>query len=83
MTIDVDAAPASAADVYLRLHLLSHRLCRATNVNLDGLFGLLTNVAWTNLGPVAVDRASTTSAWRVRLDGRLLDGPRPRQVPAR
>ncbi len=52
MTIDVDVAPASAADVYLRLHLLSHRLAAPRSINLDGVFGLLANVAWTDLGPV-------------------------------
>ena len=56
MTIDVDEPPASAADVYLRLHLLSHRLAAPNTINLDGIFGLLANVAWTNLGPVAVDQ---------------------------
>jgi 2,3,4,5-tetrahydropyridine-2,6-dicarboxylate N-succinyltransferase len=55
MVIDVDAAPADASDVYLRLHLLSHRLAAPRSLNLDGAFGLLANVAWTNLGPVAVD----------------------------
>jgi 2,3,4,5-tetrahydropyridine-2-carboxylate N-succinyltransferase len=56
----LDDAPADAHDVYLRLHLLSHRLVRPHGVNLDGMFGLLANVAWTNIGPVAagaVDRA--------------------------
>jgi 2,3,4,5-tetrahydropyridine-2-carboxylate N-succinyltransferase len=53
LTIDADAAPSSAADVYLRLHLLSHRLAPPNSVNLDGLFGLLATVAWTDLGPVA------------------------------
>lgn len=48
-------APVDAHDVYLRLHLLSHRLVRPNGANLDGIFGLLANVAWTNLGPVAVD----------------------------
>jgi 2,3,4,5-tetrahydropyridine-2-carboxylate N-succinyltransferase len=46
--------PTDAADVYLRLHLLSHRLARPRQVNLDGVFGLLTNVVWTNHGPCAV-----------------------------
>jgi 2,3,4,5-tetrahydropyridine-2,6-dicarboxylate N-succinyltransferase len=55
LTIDVAAAPASAADVYLRLHLLSHRLAAPNSINLDGLFGLLNTVAWTDLGPVAID----------------------------
>ncbi len=44
--------PADAFDAYLRLHLLSHRLVRPHAVNLDGIFGLLNNVAWTNYGPV-------------------------------
>jgi 2,3,4,5-tetrahydropyridine-2-carboxylate N-succinyltransferase len=49
---DLAAAPADAADVYLRLHLLSHRLVRPHGVNLDGQFGLLPNNAWTPLGPI-------------------------------
>jgi 2,3,4,5-tetrahydropyridine-2-carboxylate N-succinyltransferase len=48
--------PADTHDVWLRLHLLSHRLVRPREVNLDGLFGLLNNVAWTNAGPVPVDQ---------------------------
>jgi 2,3,4,5-tetrahydropyridine-2-carboxylate N-succinyltransferase len=56
LSIDLDLAPASAGDVYLRLHLLSHRLCLPRSINLDGAFGMLTNVAWTNLGPIAVDQ---------------------------
>jgi 2,3,4,5-tetrahydropyridine-2-carboxylate N-succinyltransferase len=51
----LSAAPADAADVWLRLHLLSHRLVRPHEANLDGIFGLLTNVAWTSLGPVPAD----------------------------
>jgi 2,3,4,5-tetrahydropyridine-2-carboxylate N-succinyltransferase len=47
--------PADAADVYLRLHLLSWRLIKPHEANLDGIFGLLTNVAWTSLGPVAAE----------------------------
>ncbi len=54
--LDTDSAPASASDVYLRLHLLSGRLARPRTVNLDGAFGILANVAWTNLGPVHPDR---------------------------
>lgn len=53
--IDTAVAPQGAADVYLRLHLLSHRLAKPRTVNLDGAFGLLTNVAWTSIGPVALD----------------------------
>lgn len=52
--IDLDAAPADTADAWLRLHLLSHRLAAPNTLNLDGVFGLLTNVVWTNYGPCAV-----------------------------
>jgi 2,3,4,5-tetrahydropyridine-2-carboxylate N-succinyltransferase len=50
---DLSAAPADTHDVYLRLQLLSGRLVRPHGANLDGIFGLLPNVAWTTLGPVA------------------------------
>ena len=53
--IDLDAAPVDAADVYLRLHLLSHRLVQPHSINLDGVFGLLANVAWTDRGPVLAE----------------------------
>ena len=52
---DLQAQPVDAADAYLRLHLLSHRLVRPRTINMDGVFGLLTNVAWTSLGPVALE----------------------------
>jgi 2,3,4,5-tetrahydropyridine-2-carboxylate N-succinyltransferase len=52
---DLDAAPGSVADAYLRLHLLSHRLVVPRSVNLDGIFGILNNVVWTNYGPCPVD----------------------------
>lgn len=54
LEINIDVAPADTADVWLRLHLLSHRLVEPNNVNLDGAFGLLQNVVWTNFGPCAV-----------------------------
>ena len=53
--IDTVAAPRDTKDVYLRLHLLSHRLAKPRSLNLDGIFGLLPNVAWTSIGPVALD----------------------------
>jgi 2,3,4,5-tetrahydropyridine-2-carboxylate N-succinyltransferase len=55
LVIDTQAEPTSASDVYLRLHLLSHRFVEPRTINLDGAFGLLTNVAWTSIGPVAID----------------------------
>lgn len=50
--IDTDTPPADAADAYLRLHLLSARLALPNSLNLDGLFGVLANVAWTSRGPL-------------------------------
>ena len=71
LQIDLDAAPSSASDVYLRLHLLSNRLVLPRTVNLDGQFGLLTNVAWTTLGPVAVGAVDATRI-RARATGHQL-----------
>ncbi|HUF94560.1 MAG TPA: DapH/DapD/GlmU-related protein [Acidimicrobiia bacterium] len=53
-TINVDSAPESPADAYLRLHLLSHRVFRPHDINVDGIFGVLNNAVWTNLGPCAI-----------------------------
>ena len=53
--IDTDVAPADAKDAYLRLHLLSHRLVKPHGQSLDGIFGLLANVVWTNFGPCEVE----------------------------
>jgi 2,3,4,5-tetrahydropyridine-2-carboxylate N-succinyltransferase len=49
---DLSAPPADTHDVWLRLHLLSHRLVRPHGMDMTGVFGLLTNVAWTSVGPV-------------------------------
>ena len=55
---DLNSAPVDVADAYLRLHLLSHRLKAPRTINLDGIFGILNNVAWTSLGPVSPNRVS-------------------------
>lgn len=65
---DLQAPPATVADAYLRLHLISHRLVQPRSVNLDGIFGLLPNVAWTNLGPVALESLPVTRI-RARAQG--------------
>ena len=69
---DLSAAPVDAADAYLRLHLLSHRLVQPRTINLDGVFGLLTNVAWTSIGPVAVDKV-TEVVVRARAAGTIVN----------
>ena len=55
---DLQAPPADTADAYLRLHLLSHRLVRPRTINVDGIFGVLPIVAWTDSGAVPVDRVT-------------------------
>ncbi|MDY7527063.1 MULTISPECIES: 2,3,4,5-tetrahydropyridine-2,6-dicarboxylate N-succinyltransferase [unclassified Cryobacterium] len=50
--IDLTAPPAGTADAYLRLHLLSHLLVRPNSINLEGIFGHLPVVVWTNAGPM-------------------------------
>ncbi|WP_182113326.1 MULTISPECIES: 2,3,4,5-tetrahydropyridine-2,6-dicarboxylate N-succinyltransferase [unclassified Actinotalea] len=62
--VDLDEPPTDTVDGYLRLHLLSHRLVRPNAQNLDGLFGVLPNVVWTDRGPCAVDGFEDT---RLRL----------------
>ncbi|HBW83031.1 MAG TPA: 2,3,4,5-tetrahydropyridine-2,6-dicarboxylate N-succinyltransferase [Gammaproteobacteria bacterium] len=47
-----DKPPGNIPEAFLKLHLLSHRLFKPHEQNLDGLFGALKNLAWTNEGPV-------------------------------
>jgi 2,3,4,5-tetrahydropyridine-2-carboxylate N-succinyltransferase len=59
--------PPGASEVYLRLHLLSHRFLAPHGCSMDGAFGLLSNVVWTNHGPCAVEGFEAT---RMRLKAR-------------
>jgi 2,3,4,5-tetrahydropyridine-2-carboxylate N-succinyltransferase len=52
------SAPTDVHDAYLRLHLLSHRLVQPNCLNMEGIFGLLPNVAWTTLGPCEPTRVA-------------------------
>ena len=70
---DLSRPPADAADAYLRLHLLSHRLVRPRTVSLDGVFGVLPNVAWTSRGPMDVERVAAARADGRRIDVRSVD----------
>jgi len=72
MFIAADEAPSCIAEVYLKLHLLSHRLCKPHSLNLTGAFGLLQNLAWTNKG--AIDLADLPARQlQARLSGELLE----------
>lgn len=65
--LETDEKPSSVPEVYLKLHLLSHRLIKPHGVNLDGMFGVLPNVAWTNRGAIALSELPAA-----QLDARLL-----------
>lgn len=69
LEIDLDAAPQSTADAYLRLHLLSHRLKQPNTINLDGIFTHLPNVVWTTEGPCGIDGFELVRA-KLRAAGR-------------
>lgn len=53
--IELSVAPKDVADVYLRLHLLSHRLVKPHGINLDNIFTLLPNVVWTSVGACEIN----------------------------
>jgi 2,3,4,5-tetrahydropyridine-2-carboxylate N-succinyltransferase len=59
---DLSKSPKNVADAYLRLHLLSHRLVKPRAINLDGLFAILPNVVWSNLGAISVGEVNATKA---------------------
>lgn len=65
---DLSDHPTSTADAYLRLHLISNRLVLPGTINLDGIRSRLPTVAWTSVGPCAVDDFEET---RFRLRAKL------------
>ncbi len=67
-----DDAPASVSEVYLKLHMISHRLVKPHGTNLDGAFGVLPNVAWTSEGAVEVSELATRQL-QARLENRVLE----------
>jgi len=70
--IERDEDPASTPEAYLKLHLLSHRLVTPNSINLNGIFGLLPNVAWTNQG--AIDPAELAERQlEARVAGEVLE----------
>jgi len=71
LEIDLTSAPQSAQDVYLRLHLLSHRLVKPHGQSLEGIFGLLANVVWTSAGPCALDGFEKVRAGLRARDGHV------------
>lgn len=70
--LDQDLPITHAAEAYLKLTLLSHRLALPNSLNLQGLFGALRNVAWTSEGPVDPAELDDLRLQR-RLEGRHLE----------
>jgi len=66
-----DSAPASVAEGFLKLQLISHRLVQPHGVVLDGIFGLLHNIAWTNQGPIDLPELAERQM-EARLNGEVL-----------
>ena len=69
--IAIDEAPRGVPDAYLRLHLISHRLTRPHGLNLNGLFGVLPNVAWTSEGAIDLGELAQRQL-QSRLRGEIL-----------
>lgn len=70
--LESDSKPTSTPEVYLKLHLLSHRLVRPNETNLDDLYGLLPNVAWTEIGAVDLDELTQLQI-NARKEGRVFE----------
>lgn len=70
--LESDAAPASVSEGFLKLHLLSHRLAKPQQIVLDGIFGILHNIAWTNEGPIDLPELPERQI-AARLEGRVLE----------
>lgn len=72
VALETDESPNSTPEAYLKLHLLSHRLVKPHGTVLDGIFPLLPNVAWTNLGPIDLDELADRQL-DARLNGEVLE----------
>lgn len=66
-----DEKPTSIAEVFLKLQLISHRLVKPHHIQLEGIFSLLENLAWTNQGPISLDELPERQM-QARLNGETL-----------
>ena len=72
VVIESDDKATSTPEVYLKLHLLSHRMVKPHGINLDGIFGLLPNIAWTNQGPIDLNELPARQL-EARLAGKVVE----------
>ena len=80
---DLSAPPVDAHDVYLRLHLLSHRLVKPMEINMHDCLEHLVPVVWTNKGPCLPDNfeyirtnlrsRGTIQVWSIERLPRMVD----------
>lgn len=59
---DLSKPAENVEEAYLRLHLLSHRLVKPRTINLEGIFAILNNVAWTTIGAILPDKVEQVRA---------------------
>lgn len=69
--LETDSIPSSIAEGFLKLQLISHRLVKPHQIKLDGIFGLLHNIAWTNQGPIDLEELADRQI-EARLNGETL-----------
>lgn len=70
--LERDEKSSTTPEVYLKLHLLSHRFVKPHGVNLEGIFPLLPNVAWTSEGAVDLNELPQRQL-QARTAGRILE----------
>ena len=68
---DLDSSIKDVSSAYLKLHLISYKFVTPNSINLDGLFGVLPNVAWTNQGPIAINEIDERLSKSKLEDGKL------------
>lgn len=71
VVLAADEKPQSVSEGFLKLQLISNRLVKPHGTVLDGIFGLLHNIAWTNEGPIDLPEL-TERQIEARLAGRTL-----------
>jgi 2,3,4,5-tetrahydropyridine-2-carboxylate N-succinyltransferase len=68
---DLDSSIKDISSAYLKLHLISYKFVTPNSINLEGLFGVLPNVAWTNQGPIAINEIDERLSKSKLEDGNL------------
>ncbi|MDY0250137.1 MAG: 2,3,4,5-tetrahydropyridine-2,6-dicarboxylate N-succinyltransferase [Pseudomonas sp.] len=70
--LEHDSQPESVPEAYLKLQLISHRLCKPHEIDLTDLFKILPNVAWTNRGAIDINEVAELQL-EERIKGRMLN----------